>query len=135
MSHALCHPFVSFHHTQPSYPCFIFSFMLCAPLVHSFSDSSPDVSLFILFFADSFVPMTHFYSDLLTNCSHVPYPLCFLIFSFMGRCSPTWVNNRVDTSSHASLLMYLSKVWLAEYLPSFVISGSPLPFCTSVLTV
>ena len=61
--------------------------------------------------------------------------LCFLIISFMGRCSPVWVNNRVDTSSHTSLFLYLSRVWLAEHLPSFVISGSPLPFCTSVLTV
>src|ERR1700753_1502104 len=40
-------PFVSFHHAQPFYPCFTFSLMLCAPLVHSFPDSSPDVSLFI----------------------------------------------------------------------------------------
>ena len=54
-----------------------------------------------LFFADSFVHMTHFDSDLLTNRSHVPYPLCSLIISFMGRCSPIW---RVDTSSHTSLL-------------------------------
>ena len=61
--------------------------------------------------------------------------LCFLIISFMGRCSPVWENNKVDMSSHTSLSMYLSKVWLAEYLPSFVISGSPLPFCTLVLTV
>ena len=53
-----------------------------------------------LFFADSFVHMTHFNSDLLINRSHTPYPLC----SFIGRCSPIWVNNRVDTSSHASLL-------------------------------
>ena len=57
-----------------------------------------------LFFTDSFVHTTHFDSDLLTNRSHTPYPLCFLIFSFTGRCSPIWVNNRVDTSSHASLL-------------------------------
>ena len=41
-----------------------------------------------LFFADSFFHKTHFDSDLLTNRSHVPYPLCFLIISFMGRCSP-----------------------------------------------
>ena len=47
MSHVLCSLFVSFHHAQPFYPCFIFSFMLCAPLVHSLSDSSSDVSLFI----------------------------------------------------------------------------------------
>ena len=40
-------PFVSSHHAQPFNPCFTFSLMLCAPLVHSFSDSSPDVSLFI----------------------------------------------------------------------------------------
>ena len=56
-----------------------------------------------LFFADSFVLTTHFDSDLLTNRSHTPYPLCFLIFSFTGRCSPIWANNRVDTSSHTSL--------------------------------
>src|ERR1700753_1915396 len=40
-------PFVSSNHAQPLYPCFIFSFMLCAPLVHSFPDSSYDVRLFI----------------------------------------------------------------------------------------
>ena len=40
-------PFVLLHHAQPIYPCFIFSLRLCAPLVHSFSDSSYDVSLFI----------------------------------------------------------------------------------------
>ena len=40
-------PFVSFHHAQPFYPCFIFSLRLCAPLIHSFPDSSPDISLFI----------------------------------------------------------------------------------------
>ena len=57
-----------------------------------------------LSFADSFVHTTHFDSDLITNRSHVPYPLCFLIISFLGRCSPIRVNNRVDTSSHASLL-------------------------------
>ena len=57
-----------------------------------------------LFFADSFVHTTHFDSDLLTNRSHVPYPLCSLIFSFTGRCSPIRANNRVDTFSHASLL-------------------------------
>ena len=57
-----------------------------------------------LFLADSFVHTTHFDSGLLTNHSHVPYPLCFLISSFLGRCSPIRVNNRVDTSSHASLL-------------------------------
>ena len=57
-----------------------------------------------LFSDDSFVHTTHLDSDLLTNHSHVPYPLCFLIISFMGRYSPIWVNNRVDTSSLASLL-------------------------------
>ena len=105
------HPFVSSHHTQPLYPCFICSLRLCIPLVHSLSDSSPDVSLFILsrthlplFYDDSFVHTTHFDSDLLTNRSHVPYPPCSLIFSFPGRCSPIWANNRLDTSSHASLL-------------------------------
>ena len=40
-------PFVPFHHAQPVYPCFMFSLKLCAPLVHSLSDSSLDVSLFI----------------------------------------------------------------------------------------
>ena len=40
-------PFVLFHHAQPFYPCFIFSLRQCAPLVYSFPDSSPDVSLFI----------------------------------------------------------------------------------------
>ena len=57
-----------------------------------------------LSFADSFVHTTHYCSDLLTNRSHTPYPLCFLIFSFIGRRSPIRANNRVDTSSHASLL-------------------------------
>ena len=47
MSHIRCHPLCFVHHTQPFYPCFIFSFRLCAPLVYSLSDSSPDVSLFI----------------------------------------------------------------------------------------
>ena len=32
---------------SPLYPCFTFSLRLCAPLVHSLSDSSLDVSLFI----------------------------------------------------------------------------------------
>ena len=57
-----------------------------------------------LFFADSFIHTTHFGSDLFINRSHVPYRLCFLIISSTGRCSPIWANNRVDTSSHASLL-------------------------------
>ena len=104
-------PFVLPHHAQPVNPCFIFSFKLCAPLVYSFPDSSLTSAYSFLsqthlplFFADSFILTTHSYSDLLTNRSHVPYPLCFLIFSFPGRCSPIWANNRVDTSSRASLL-------------------------------
>ena len=103
-------PFVLFHHAQPFNPCFIFSLKLCAPLVHSLPDSSlMSAYSFLsrthmpLFFDDSFVHTTHFDSDLLTNRSHVPYFLCFLIISFTGRCSPIWANNRVDTSSHASL--------------------------------
>ena len=56
-----------------------------------------------LFFTDSFIHTTHFDSDLLTNRSHIPYPLYFLIISSLGRCSPIRANNRVDTSSHASL--------------------------------
>ena len=40
-------PFVLSHHAQPFLPCFTFSSRLCAPLVHSFPDSSSDVSLFI----------------------------------------------------------------------------------------
>ena len=44
MSHI---PFVLFHHTQPPLLGFIFSLKLCAPLVHSFPDSSSDISLFI----------------------------------------------------------------------------------------
>ena len=48
MSHVLCHfPLFYSHHAQPLYPCFMFSLRLCAPLVHSFPDSSSDVSLFI----------------------------------------------------------------------------------------
>ena len=39
----LFHP----HHTQPVLIGFIFSLRLCTPLVHSFPDSSYDVSLFI----------------------------------------------------------------------------------------
>ena len=62
-----------------------------------------------LFIDDSFIHTTHSYSDLLTNRSHVPYPLCFLISSFSGRCSPIQVNNRVDISSHASLLHVFKK--------------------------
>ena len=103
-------PFVSLHHAQPLYPCFIFSLRLCAPLVHSFPDSSLTSAYSFLsrthmplFFADSFVHTTHFDSNLLTNRSHTPYPLCFLISSFLGKRSPIWANNRVDTSSHASL--------------------------------
>ena len=42
LSFPLFHPI-----TQPCYPCFIFSFILCAPLVHSFPDSFSDISLFI----------------------------------------------------------------------------------------
>ena len=105
-------PFVPPHHAQPFYPCFTFSLRLC--VLHSFIHylTRPLMSAYSflsrthmpLFFADSFIHTTHFNSDLLANRSHVPYPLCFLIISFLGRCSPIWANNRVDTSSHASLL-------------------------------
>ena len=143
MSHDLCHPLCFIpSHTAPL-PLFHLFIKGCVPhsFIHYLTHPLTSAYSFLsrtyvpLSFADSFVHTTHFNSDLLTNHSHTPYPLCFLIFSFLGRCSPIRVNNRVDTSSHASLLMYLSKVWLAEYLPRFVISGSPLPFCTSVLTV
>ena len=110
--------------TLPEYPlCFIQSRTALLPLFHIFIQAVCPTRSFIflthpmtsaysflsrthmpLFFADSFVHTTHFDSDLLTNRSHVPYPLCFLIFSFLGRCSPIRANNRVDTSSHASLL-------------------------------
>ena len=93
------------------YPCF--TFRLCAPLIHFLTHSMTSAYSFLsrthmpLFFADSFVHITHFRSDLFTNHSHVPYPLCSLVISFLGRRSPIWVNNRVDTSSHASLLHVL----------------------------
>ena len=143
MSHALCHSLCFISSCTALYPCFMFSFKGCVPhsFIHFLTHPLTSAYSFLsrthmpLSFDDSFVHTTHFDSDLLTNRSHTPYSLCFLIISFMGRCSPKWVNNRVDTSSHASLFLYLSRVWLAEYLPSFVISGSPLPFCTSVLTV
>ena len=89
--------------------------LCCVPhsFIHSLTHSLTSAYSFLsrthmpLFFADSFVHTTHFDSDSLTNRSHTPYPLCFLIISFLGRCSPIWVNNRVDTSSHASLLHVL----------------------------
>ena len=91
---------VSYFH----YGCVLHSFIhyLTHPLTSAYSFLSR--THMPLSFADSFVHTTHYCSDLLTNHSHTPYPLCFLIFSFMGRCSPIWANNRVDTSSHASLL-------------------------------
>ena len=79
-----------------------FIYYLTHPLMSAYSFLSR--THMPLFLADSFVHITHFDSDLFINCSHVPYPLCFLISSFSGRCSPRRANNRVDISSHASLL-------------------------------
>ena len=111
MSHDLCHPLISFHHAQPFYPCFIFSFRLCAPLIHSFPDSPLDVSLFISLTNPHAFVLRWFirsHDPLLFRFAHKSFShslsLCFLIFSSLGRCSPIWANNRVDTSSHASLL-------------------------------
>ena len=41
-----------------------------------------------LFLADSFVHTTHFNSDLLTNHSHTPYPLCFPYLFLYGQMFP-----------------------------------------------
>ena len=35
-----------------------------------------------------------------------------------------WENNGLDMRAHTSPVLYLSKVWLAVYLPSFVTSGN-----------
>ena len=47
MSHILCHPLCFTPSRTALLPLFHVSLKLCAPLVHSLSDSSPDVSLFI----------------------------------------------------------------------------------------
>ena len=104
-------PFVSSHHAQPVYPCFIFSLRLCAPLVHSFPDSFCDVSLLISL-TDPYAFVLHWFIR-----SHNPLPFRFAHKSFSrslsplfsyhflsGQMFPIWANNRVDTSSHASLL-------------------------------
>src|ERR1700753_2924888 len=88
-------PFVSSHHAQPFLPLFHIFIKGCVPhlFIHYLTHPLTSAYSFLsqthmpLFFADSFVHMTHFDSDLLTNCSHVPYPLCPLIISSLGRCS------------------------------------------------
>ena len=72
-------PFVSLHHAQPFYPCFIFSLKLCAPLVHSLSDSSPNVSLFIS----------------LTN------PHAFILHWFIHSHDPLWLRFAHKSFSHS----------------------------------
>ena len=41
-----------------------------------------------LFFDDSFIHTTHSDSDLLTNRSHIPYPLCFPYLFLSGQMFP-----------------------------------------------
>ena len=112
ISHVLCHP-LCFIPSRTALLTPVSHFHLCCvphSFIHYLTHPLTSAYSFLsqthmpLFFADSFVHTTHFDSDLLTNRSHNPYPLCFLIFSFMGRCSPIRANNRVDTSSHASFL-------------------------------
>ena len=83
ISHSPFTPVSSFH-----YGCAPHSFIhyLTHPLTSAYSFLSR--THMPLFFADSFIHTTHFNSDLLTNRSHIPYPLCFLISSFPGRCFP-----------------------------------------------
>ena len=112
VSHSLSFPL--FHPITHSPFTPVSSFHLCCVLhsfIYSLTHLMTSAYSFLsrthmpLFFADSFVHITHSNSDLLTNHSHTPYPLCFLIFSLLGRCSPSWANNRVDTFSHASLFL------------------------------
>ena len=105
-------PFVLSHHTQPFYPCFIFSLKAVCPtrsfifwvipwrqLIH-FSHGPTCLCLLLI----------HSFSwpTLIPVCSQIVLtfliPFVSLIISFLGRCSLIWVNNRVDTSSHTSLL-------------------------------
>ena len=107
LSFPLFHPITHSPFTPVSYfhkSCVPHSFIhyLTHPLTSAYSFLSR--THMPLFSDDSFIHTTHFDPDLLTNHSHTPYPLCFLTFSFTGRCSPIWANNRVDTSSHASFL-------------------------------
>ena len=112
MFHVLCHPLCFFLITHSLFTPVSYFHLCCVPhsFIHYLTHPLTSAYSFLsrthmpLSFADSFVHTTHFDSDLLTNRSHVPYPLCSLIISFLGRCSPIWANNRVDTSSHASLL-------------------------------
>ena len=105
-------PFVLSHHTQPPLPLFHLLLKGCVPhsFIHFLTHHLTSAYSFLswthlpLFSTDSFVPITHFDSDLLTNRSHTPYLLCFLIISLKGRGSPIWANNRIDTLFHASLL-------------------------------
>ena len=75
-------PFVSLHHAQPFFPCFIFSLKLCAPLIHSFPDSSSDVSLFISLTA----PLAFVFCRFI--CSHDPLLFRFTHKSFSHSLSP-----------------------------------------------
>ena len=87
--------FVLSHHAQLLYPCFILSLRLCAPLIHSFPDSSSDVSLFISLTAPlAFVFCWFIHSHnpllfrLLTNHSHTPYLPLFPYHFLYGQMFP-----------------------------------------------
>ena len=82
-------PFVSFHHAQPLYPCFIFSLRLCAPLVYSLPDSFSDISLFIS----------------LTD------PLAFVLRWFIHSHDPLWFR-----FAHKSFSRSLSRLFLYPFL-------------------
>ena len=111
VSRSLSPPLFHFITHSPFTPVSYFH-LCCVPhsFIHSLTHPLTSAYSFLsrthlpLFFTDSFFHTTHSDSDLFTNHFHVPYPLCFLIIPFCGRCSPIWANNRVDTSSHASLL-------------------------------
>ena len=82
VSHSLSSPlFYPITHS-PFYPCFIFPLRLCAPLIHSSSDSSPDVSLFI----PPMAPLAFVFCWFI--CSHDPLLFRFAHKSFSRSLSP-----------------------------------------------
>ena len=112
MSHVLCHPLCSISSCTPLLLLFhlfikavrpTHSFIVWLILWRQLTHFSHGLACLCLLLIHSFIRPT-----VIPICSQIVLTflisLCFLIISFLGRCSPIQVNNRVDTSSHTSLL-------------------------------
>ena len=112
MSHVLCHPLCFIPSRTASLPLFYLFINAVCPtclfiswlipwcqLIH-FSHG-PTCLCLLLIYSFPWPTLIPIYSQIVLT---LLISLYFLIISSLGRCSPLRVNNRVDTSSHTSLL-------------------------------